>query len=295
MFKMKTIKLKKLEEIYEHQLITKEEYEKKKKEIEAMPEEKIEENKEEVLENQRFSAPTSLVKEEVKDTRTTSGTNSVGVKLKSDKTLIVGVIIIVLLFGIIFGLRYFTQEQPETIDDLHALNLKGKLKEEQGYLYNDIYSFVKFDDLWYTQLVSPKGTRLYNIQFRYGPKEVEDIKIEGSLNIELLNNATEYFATFNPTGNDFSSVAVAVGDFNTHMTKIFFKKPIAACDKNETLACINRPIITCDNTEELVLYVKEANSSRVYFDDNCIVIEGSGFDLVKGVDRIFYDFYNIIE
>ncbi|MEK6869440.1 MAG: hypothetical protein AABX74_04375, partial [Nanoarchaeota archaeon] len=68
-----------------------------------------------------------------------------------------------------------------------------------------------------------------------------------------------------------------------------------ACDKNETNACANRPIITCDNTDKLVLYVKEANNSGVYFDDNCIVIEGNGFDLVKGVDRVLYDFYEIIK
>jgi len=239
----------------------------KKKEIEEIPEEEVKE-----------------IKEEIKD-----------VKLKSDKVLIVGVVVIVLLFGVIGGFRYFTQEQPETIDDLHALNLKGKLKDEQGYIYNDVYSFVKFDDLWYTQLVSPQGTRLYNIQFRYGPKEVEDITIEGSLNREVLNKASEYYVTFNPTGNDFSSVALAVGDFNTHMTKVFFKKPIAACDKNGTSACEGRPTITCDNTEDLVLYIKEANISRVYYDNNCMVVEGSGFDLIKGVNRILYDFYEIIE
>lgn len=263
---MKHLKLKELDKSLEDGIISKKEYEKKKKEIEEMPEEKIEE------------------KEEVK-----------GVKLKSDRILIVGVIIIVLLFGIVFGLRYFTQEQPETIDDLHELNLKGKLKEEQGYLYKDVYSFVKFDNLWYTQFKSPKGTRLYDIQFRYGPREVEDITIKGSLNTELLNRVTEYYVTFNPTGNDFSHVALAVADFNQHMINIFFKKPVAACDKNETYNCVDRPIITCENTDKLVLYVKEANSSRVYFDDNCIVVEGSGFDLIKGVDRILYDFYDIIE
>ena len=192
---MKHLKLKELDKSLEDGIISKKEYEKKKKEIEEMPEEKIEE------------------KEEVK-----------GVKLKSDRILIVGVIIIVLLFGIVFGLRYFTQEQPETIDDLHELNLKGKLKEEQGYLYKDVYSFVKFDNLWYTQFKSPKGTRLYDIQFRYGPREVEDINIKGSLNIELLNRATEYYVTFNPTGNDFSHVALAVADFNQHMINIFFKR-----------------------------------------------------------------------
>jgi len=79
------------------------------------------------------------------------------------------------------------------------------------------------------------------------------------------------------------------------MVNVFFKKPIAACDKNGTLACRGRPIITCDNTDDLVLYVKEANISKVYYDDNCIVVEGSGFELVKGVDRILYDLYDIIE
>ena len=65
--------------------------------------------------------------------------------------------------------------------------------------------------------------------------------------------------------------------------------------RNDEDACVDRPVITCDNTDDLVLYVKEANSSRVYFDDNCIVVEGSGFDLIKGIDRILYDFYEIIE
>ncbi len=266
---MKDIKLKKLQEIYKHGLITAEEYEKKKREIDEMPEEKQEESKE----------------EEAKE-----------VKLKSDKTLIIGAIIIILLFGAVFGSRFLgQQERPETIDELHELNFKGKLKKDQGYLYDEVYSFVKFDNLWYAQLVSPKGTRLYNIQFRYGPREVDDIKIIGSLNTKLLNNATEYYVTFNPTGQNFSAMALAVGDFNEHMTKIFFKKPMAACDKNETLACTNRPIITCDNTDKLVLYVKESNNSAVYFDDNCIVVEGNGFDLVRGIDRVLYDFYEIIK
>ena len=264
---MKTIKLKKLQEIYERGIITTEEYEKKKREIEEIPEEKMEEAKEEAKE----------------------------VKLKSDRAIIIGAIVIILLFASIFAAKFFNQERPQTIDEMHELNFKGKLKKDQGYLYDDVYSFVKFDGLWYAQLVSPQGTRLYNIQFRYGPRDVENIKIEGSLDSNLINNATEYYVTFNPAGQNFSSVALAVGDFNTHMTNIFFKKPIAACDKNETFACANRPVITCDNTDKLVLYVKEANDSGVYFNDNCIVIEGNGFDLVKGVDRVLYDFYEIIK
>ena len=232
-----------------------------------MPEEKVEE-----------------AKEDVKETI-----------LKSDKVLIIGVVLIILLFIAVFGLKYFTKEQPQTIEELHKLNLKGKLKPEQGYLYNGVYSFVKFDNLWYTQFKSPKGTRLYNIQFRYGPKEVEPIKIYGSLDTELFNNASDYYVTFNPAGKDFSHVAVAVADFNQHMTNIFFKKPIAACDRNQTWACRDRPIITCENTDNVVLYIKEANNTKVYYDDNCIVVEGSDFELVKGVDRILFDLYEMME
>jgi len=263
---MKEIKLRELEKSYESGIINKEEYEKKKKELESMPTERSEE------------------KDEEKD-----------VKFKSDKILIYGLVLLAVIFISLFSLRFFTQEQPETIDELHELNLKGKLKPEQGYLYNDVYSFVKFEELWYTKLVSPKGTRLYNIQFRYGPRELEDIEIEGALDFDLFNNATNYYATFNPTGNDFSHVAIAIADFNQHMIKIFFKEPIAACDRNETFVCRTRPIITCDNTQDLVLYVKEANETRVIYDQNCITIEGSGFELVKGVDKVLLDFYDIIE
>ena len=263
---MKEAKLKKLEELLEAGLISKEEYEKKKKEIEEMPEQKVEEKK-----------------EEVEDT-----------KLKSDRMLIIVVGLVVLVFIAIFGFGYFTQEQPETIDDLHELNLKGKLKPEQGYLYKDVYSFVKYDNLWYVQLMSPKGTRFYNIQFRYGPKEVEDIKIEGILDTELFNNASDYYVTFNPVGKDFSHVAVAVGDFNQHMVNIFFKNPIAACDKNETDACKDRPIITCDNTDEAVVYLKEETPTKITLESNCIIVQGEGEELVRAADKVIWIQYGII-
>ncbi|MFH0868564.1 MAG: hypothetical protein V1831_04595 [Candidatus Woesearchaeota archaeon] len=262
---MKDIKLKKLEKSFDDGVISKKEYEKKKNEIEEMLDEKVE-AKDEVVEE---------------------------AKLKSDRILIIGVILVVVSFAIIFSLGLFTQKVPETLDELHAWNLKGKLKDTQGYLYSG-YSFVRFDNSWYTQLMSPGGSRFYNIQFRYGPKEVESVNIGGLLDTKLFNSAEDYYVTFNPKGNEFSYVAAAIGDFNQHMTSVFFKKPIAACDRNETKICKDRPIITCENTDKVVLYVKEANITRVYYNNNCIVIEGSGFELVKGVDRVLFDFYKIL-
>lgn len=263
-------RIEELKESFEGGILSKKEYEEQKEKISEEPEAKMEE------------ADTEEPMEEK------------GIK-KSDKILIASVLALILLFAVFFSYRAVTKPQPQTLDELHLFNLKGKLKAEQGYIYKDAYSFVNFDNLWYMQLKSPQGTRLYNMALRYGPKDLENIKIKGRLNSELLDNATDYYVTFNPTGTNFSHVALAAGDFNQHMVNVFFKMPIAACDKNETLACRNRPIATCENKEKIVLYIKEANETNVYYDDNCIVVEGSGFELVKGVDRVLLNLYGIME
>ena len=271
-------KLKELEESYDSGIINRDEYLKKKKEIEQ--EKELKEEGEETKPEE---------KKEVKERK------------GSDKILIIGVIVLLLLFIIVFFIIRLTEEQPETIEDLHRLNIQGKLKPEQGYLYKDAYSFVNLDGFWYTQLTSPSGKRLYNMNLRYGPRDLEDIRIFGYFDGELFNNATDYYVTFNPVGDydpegyGFSHVVLAVNDFNQHMTKVFGKKPIAACDRNETTTCEDRPVINCDNADKVVLYIKEANESMVKYDDNCIIVEGKGFDLVKGVDRVLYNLYDIMK
>ncbi|MBI2653510.1 hypothetical protein HYX02_01735 [Candidatus Woesearchaeota archaeon] len=213
----------------------------------------------------------------------------------SDKTLVVSIIIIALLFIGIMAFSIFSKQQPKTLEDLHVLNLKGKLKPSQGYVYKGVYSFVTLDGLWYTQLTSPKGKKLYSLALRYSPKDLKEITVEGSLNTQFFNNQSDFYVTFNPTGKQFSYVGLAVADFNTHMSKVFEKKPIAACDRNETEPCNNRPIVTCEDTNMLVLYIRESERFKVYYNDNCIVVEGNGFDLVKGVDRVLYNLYDIME
>jgi hypothetical protein len=268
---MKTEKLRELEKSFEAGSISKEEYDNQKEEIEKLPDEiQIDEKQEDS-------------KSEVKN------------KLSSDKMLLIIAILVIGGFITVFGIRLMTPEQiPESIEDLHDFNYQGKLDPSLGYIHDSIYSFVKFEDAWYTQLKSPKGTRIYNIQFRYNPKEVADIPIYGNLDKVKLNNATDYYVTFNPVDGNFSAMALAIGDFNEHMSKIFFKQPIAACDRNESTACIDRPIINCKNTDKIVLYVKDSNVSSVEFNDNCVIVEGNGFELVRGIDRVLYNFYDIM-
>lgn len=264
----KAKKLEELEESLGAGIINKEEYEKQKKRIE---EEKEEQGK----------AEEEIVEEEK--------------SLMGDKVLVFLILGLILVFVLFFFWRTFTQEQPQTIDGMHILNLKGKLKEEKGYVYDGVHSFIRLDDLWYVQLKSPGGTRIYDMALRYGPRDLEDIEIKGFLDVDLFNDAQDYYVTYNPVGNDFSHVALAVGDFNQHMTNVFFKTPIAACDRNETEACGIRPIINCENTGKVVLYVKEAEKLNVFYDNNCIVVEGQDLDLVKGVDRILLNLYGIMK
>ena len=217
-------------------------------------------------------------------------------KKSSEKVLIISIaIIIILLASTLYYTIRISKAQPKTLEELHVLNLQGKLKPSQGYIYKGVYSFINFDNLWYTQLNSPKGTKIYSLALRYSPNELKGIVIEGALNSELFNNQSEFYVTFNPTGKDFSYVGLAVADFNTHMSKVFEKKPIAACDRNETEPCKTRPIVTCNDADKLVLYIKEADKFRTYYNNNCIVVEGNGLDLVKGVDRILYNLYNIMK
>lgn len=235
------------------------------------------------------------VKEFDKKVEELNASESTETKKSSEVALIASIIVVLLLFAAILAYSVLNKPKPQTIEDLHVLNLKGKLNPEQGYVYKGVYSFINFDNLWYTQLTSPKGTKIYNLALRYSPKELKDVVIEGMLNAEFFNNQSEFYVTFNPTGKEFSYVGLAVADFNTHMSKVFEKNPIAACDRNETEPCKHRPIVTCADMDKIVLYIKESDRFRTYYNSNCIVVEGNGFDLVRGVDRILYNLYNIME
>ena len=96
-------------------------------------------------------------------------------KKSSDKALIISIFVIVLLFVSVIAFSILNKQQPKTLEDLHVLNLKGKLKPEQGYVYKGVYSFVTLDNLWYTQLTSPKGAKIYSLALRYSPNELKDI------------------------------------------------------------------------------------------------------------------------
>ena len=178
-------------------------------------------------------------------------------KKKSEKVFMFFLVIIIAIF-LIFILFLMHKPRPKTIDELHLLNLKGKLSPDVGYIYNG-FSFVKVDNLWYTQVQNKAGNVIFDIPLHFGPREVANIKIKGWLNTTLFDEEDSIYITFDPVGQELSYVALAVGEFDQSIIKAFGKIPIAACLRNETLACKKRPIITCNNTAKPVLYVKESD------------------------------------
>lgn len=214
-------------------------------------------------------------------------------KKTSDRILIISIGVILLILASVIGLKMLQKDSPETIDDLHLSNLKRELKSETGYIYNG-YSFVFANGLWYTQVQNVEGTSLFNIPLHYGPKDMEDIPIKGELNHTLFNSVREIYITFDPLGSELQYVALAVGEFDQSIITAFNKIPIAACDKNETEACATRPIIACNNTDKPVLYIQQKPETKVIYNNNCMIVQGQGPEIVRAIDRLLLNLYGIM-
>ena len=165
--------------------------------------------------------------------------------------------------------------------------LEGETSED-NFIYNG-YAFVNKDGLWYTQW--QRGSNLYNLALHFNPKEAEEVKIEGDLDERFNKDKT--YVTFDPKGNYLQYVALSVTELSFSMTKVFNIRPIAACSKNETSACLDRPIVDCD-TNASVIYVREGPEPKITGKGNCIIIEGPGEDMVKATNRLIYEWYQIM-
>jgi len=216
--------------------------------------------------------------------------------IRSDKVLIATIIIFILIVaGFAVWMKFLNKTVVvNTIDDLHKLNIKGKLDSQYGYVYKG-YSFVYSDGLWYTQIQTKQGGVMFDLPMHYGPREVEDVEIYGSFNYSIFNENKEIYVTFDPLGKDenFKYISVAIGEFDQPIIKAFNKLPIAACDK-EAEVCSGRPIVTCDNRSLSVLYIKDGTSPRVELDGNCLIVSGDGLGIIKAVDRLLLTLYGIM-
>jgi hypothetical protein len=209
---------------------------------------------------------------------------------KSSKYLYIALGIILLFFIALFAIRFIRSPTAEviTIDQLHQKNLKGETSDI-NYVYNR-FSFVFVDGLWYTQV--QKNKTVWDVPLHFGPKQLENISITGITSNKFADN--NVYITFDPIGKDLQYVALASAEISLSLTKGFGVFPIAACDKNETDACSNRPIKTCNN-QDSVIYMRQSNQTKVVINGNCVIIEGNDWGIVKATDRLLLNWYKIMD
>ncbi len=204
--------------------------------------------------------------------------------------LVIGAVIGVLLL-LIFGYQLVVgKTEVKTIDELHGENLAGRLKPDEGYLYNG-FSFVKVNDQWWTRFQRTANGQTYNVQLRYGPRDLEDVSLKGDYVYFLRFNAT--FVTFDPLGKNLSYVALAASDISQAMVKIFDIATFPACTRQDNISCTDLPIMECAPGKP-VIYLKQDALPFVETMGTCIKLHGEGFGLVKAVDRLLLGWYGIM-
>ncbi len=204
--------------------------------------------------------------------------------------ILFGVIVAVLIL-LIFGYRFVVgKPEMKTIDELHSENLAGQLDPEEGYVY-DGFSFVNVDGQWWTRFQRANSSDVYNVQLRYGPRDLQDVPLSGDYVYFLHFNAS--FVTFDPLGENLSHVVLAASDISQSMVKVFGIATFPACTRQDNNSCKSLPIIGCVPGRP-VIYLKQEAIPFVETKGTCIIIHGSGFDMVKAVDRLLLAWYGIM-
>ncbi|MFH1682830.1 MAG: hypothetical protein ABIA37_03460 [Candidatus Woesearchaeota archaeon] len=206
--------------------------------------------------------------------------------------------VLLVLFGIValsFGgfkvYTHFTGADVINIDDLHQQNLEGDLNNKEGYMYEG-FSFVYVDGLWWTEI--QQGNVLYKVPLHFGPKEVDQVKIEGKLD-PLFNNGSEVYMAIDPEfANKYYNLALSELNFN--VARGIGKKPIGVCTWNKTGVCDDREIYSCNNTQgKPVIELQYGGESKITSSGTCILISGEEYALVKAVDRLIWQWYHVMK
>lgn len=212
----------------------------------------------------------------------------------SVRNLTVAILIIIAIFALFLSYpsmkAYWRGDSLTTLDTLHNNALGDQKNTSTSYVYRG-YSFVWARGLWYTRLQDKNI--LYEVPLHFGPRDLENITYTGKLDDRFLATS-EVYITFNPVEKELGYVALAVGELSLNLAKALGVNPVAACDRNETVDCKNRPIMTCTNTNQSVIYFHPKGDARLHLRGNCIEIYGEKTELIRATDRLILQWYGIM-
>jgi len=197
-------------------------------------------------------------------------------KKSANKPLLYTIIVIIALFLIFF------------------ISFKIASKQEYEVVEYNKFQFIKVDEFWHTEWQEPyKDEKVYTLIFRSNPYEVENIPIVGTLDESF--NRPEIYITFDPTQDNFSTLSLAGGQLSLNMFRALQVKPIAACTKNESTECAERPIVDCGDEDVSVILITDQGEPGIALREECIILQGEGMGLLQAVDRLLYQWYRIMK
>jgi len=185
------------------------------------------------------------------------------------------IIFIVIIIAFILSIKYIFISKPKI----------------QSYSYNN-FIFKNISGMWYTEIQKQGTNKVYNVPLHFGPLELRNISINGDVN--SFKNKTNIYITFDPSGNEFSYIALSASEISINLAQTFNITPIAACTTNKADACANRPVVDCKTPGPAAIYLRYSNITRVYVENNCIFVEGYREELVKAADRLLLKWFSIM-
>ena len=162
----------------------------------------------------------------------------------------------------------------------------GRDNTSESIKYKD-FNFLRKNRQWITKINNNE------LIFDYFPSEVENIYVSNEIKQKLRNTIEiDITSSFNSTyAEDIATAQYSLeqnlGKFNMYIRKGF--------TSDNTY---NMPVITCNDSTDIVpvIYFKDSNRTKVFLEENCIIVEGSSeLDFIKIKDRLFYSFLGIIE
>lgn len=213
------------------------------------------------------------------------------------KYIVIALVVIIAIFVVAMGGMHFYEQASVTgasisfnLQELHRENLAGNLAEDRGYVYNG-FSVVKYNGLWYTR--KENENQIIEFPLHFGPREVEEITINGTLALEF-NQGEEVFMAIDPKiANKYYSLALS--EINLNIVKGLNRKPVGSCT-TEDVICEEREIVSCNDTKGLpVIELVLGEETGIYPQGTCIKIVGNDENLVKAADRLLLQWYKVIE
>lgn len=168
--------------------------------------------------------------------------------------------------------------------------LAPKQKSPEIFTYNH-FTFTKSGGMWITEW--QRDNKLFSIPLRFHPGMVKNVSVSGS----IPSLPSKIIVSFDSEAGEQRFVALAAGELGFSVGQALNIPLEAACSSNVS-GCESRRILSCDTPHEkssTLIFLKEEENTSITVKDNCVLVAGNNFELIKAVDRLLYYWYGMME